>query len=121
MVSLWKIIIYVNWLLGNNIKKKKKKRFLVYLGFGPITWSANKQLWASFFQHLLSFGVTMSQPWLLLLILFSTAGLSTLKVDYRFIQEHVLRRDILVKYIATDDQLANAFTKSLPIARIQFL
>lgn len=34
---------------------------------------------ASFFQHLLSFGVTMSQPWLLPLIPFSTPKRSILK------------------------------------------
>ena len=36
-----------------------------------------------------------------------------IEVDYHFVQEKVLRRDLQIKYIATGDQLANVFTKSL--------
>ena len=36
-----------------------------------------------------------------------------IEVDYHFVQEKVLRRDLQIKYIAIGDQLANVFTKSL--------
>ena len=43
------------------------------------------------------------------------------EVDYHFVGEHVLCRDLQVKYIATRDQLADIFTKSLSTARFGFL
>ena len=36
-----------------------------------------------------------------------------IEVDYHFVQEKVLHRDLQIKYIATSDQLADVFTKSL--------
>ena len=37
-----------------------------------------------------------------------------IEVDYHFIQEKVLNRDMIIKYIFTLDQLADLFTKSIP-------
>lgn len=37
-----------------------------------------------------------------------------IEVDYHFICERVLRKDLQVRYITTDDQLADVLTKSLP-------
>ena len=39
------------------------------------------------------------------------------EVDYHFVHERVLRRDLQVHYMATGDQLADIFTKSLPSSR----
>ena len=44
-----------------------------------------------------------------------------MEVDYHFVQERVLRRDLQVKYIASRDQLADIFTKSLSSSRFVFL
>ena len=44
-----------------------------------------------------------------------------IEVDYHFICECVLRKDLQVRYITTNDQLADVFTKSLPTTRFQFL
>ena len=44
-----------------------------------------------------------------------------IEVDYHFFREQVFRRDLQVKYIATSDQLADVFTKSLPSSRFVFL
>ena len=44
-----------------------------------------------------------------------------LEVDYHFVCEKVLRRDLQVKYIAIGDQLANIFTKSLSTSQFVFL
>ena len=40
---------------------------------------------------------------------------------FHLIREHVLKKDLQVKYITTSDQLADVFTKSLFIARFQGL
>ena len=40
---------------------------------------------------------------------------------FHFIREHVLKKDLQIKYITTSDQLADVFTKSLFIARFQGL
>ena len=44
-----------------------------------------------------------------------------LEVDYHFVREKILRRDLQVKYIATGDQLANIFTKSLSTSQFVYL
>ena len=110
---------------------------MVYLGFGPITWSANKQFTVSrssieseyralastaaelcwLCQLLKDVGIFLSTPpkfWCdnvsALAIVFNPvfhARTKHIEGDYHFIQERVLCRDLLVKYIATDDQLAN--------------
>lgn len=43
------------------------------------------------------------------------------EVDYHFIREKVLSKHIMVQHIGTTDQLADIFTKVLPIARFQYL
>ncbi|XP_075655127.1 uncharacterized protein LOC142625334 [Castanea sativa] len=43
------------------------------------------------------------------------------EVDYHFVRERVLRCDLQVCYIATGDQLADIFTKSLSFSCFQFL
>ena len=42
-----------------------------------------------------------------------------IEVDYHFVREKVLNRDILLKFISTHDQAPDLFTKGLPSA--QFL
>lgn len=36
-----------------------------------------------------------------------------IEVDFNFIREKVVNKDILVKFLSTHDQLANVFTKGL--------
>ena len=43
------------------------------------------------------------------------------EVDYHFVREKVLHKDLQVKYISTSDQLADVFTKSLSTSRFIFL
>jgi hypothetical protein len=42
-----------------------------------------------------------------------------IEVDFHFVRERVLRKDLAVKFVSTIDQLADIFTKSLPTS--QFL
>jgi hypothetical protein len=44
-----------------------------------------------------------------------------IEVDYHFVREKVLNRDILLKFISTQDQVANLFTKGLSSAQFLFL
>jgi transposase InsO family protein len=44
-----------------------------------------------------------------------------IEVDYHFVREKVVNKDILVKFISTHDQLADVFTKGLTSARFCFL
>jgi hypothetical protein len=43
------------------------------------------------------------------------------EVDYHFIREKVINRDISIKYISTHDQPADIFTKGLSSTRFGFL
>lgn len=43
------------------------------------------------------------------------------EIDYHFIREKVLSKDILVQHVGSNDQLADIFTKPLPVARFLFL
>jgi hypothetical protein len=44
-----------------------------------------------------------------------------IEVDYHFIREKVLNRDILLKFISTQDQVADLFAKGLSSAQFLFL
>ena len=44
-----------------------------------------------------------------------------IEVDYHFVREKVLRRDVMLKFISTHDQLADLFTKGLPSPRFNWL
>ena len=124
---------------------------MVYLGFKTITWSAKKQdtvsrsstefeyralataaaelCWIR--QVLKDLGIFLSfPPKLWCDNVFALAIASNLvfhartkhvEVDNHFVRERILRRDLQVRYIATSDQLAEIFTKSLSSSRFQFL
>ena len=40
-----------------------------------------------------------------------------IEVDFHFVRERVLRKDLLVQFVSTLDQLADIFMKSLPTRR----
>ena len=44
-----------------------------------------------------------------------------IEVDYHFLCERVLKRDLLVKFISSYDQLVDIFTKGLPSPRFHWL
>ena len=41
-----------------------------------------------------------------------------IEVDFHFVQERVLRKDLEVKFASNIDQLTDIFTKSLPTQRL---
>jgi hypothetical protein len=44
-----------------------------------------------------------------------------IEIDYHFVREKVINRDIMLKFISTHDQFANVFTKRLSFARFFLL
>ena len=47
--------------------------------------------------------------------------MKNIEVDYHFIRDRVLRKNLQVKYISTNDQLSDIFTKTHPTTRFCFL
>ena len=114
------------------------------LGNSPITWSAKKQSVVSrsstkveyrFFaittielywlrMLLKDLGIYLYHPPILWCDNVSALALASnpifhartkhIEVDYHFVREKVLNRDMIIKYISTLNQLADLFTKSLP-------
>jgi hypothetical protein len=77
------------------------KEFRIYLASPPVLWCDNVSALA-----------LASNP-------IFHARTKHIEVDYHFVREKVLNRDIFLKFISTHDQVADLFTKGLPSA--QFL
>uniref|UniRef100_A0A2N9FT89 Reverse transcriptase Ty1/copia-type domain-containing protein n=1 Tax=Fagus sylvatica TaxID=28930 RepID=A0A2N9FT89_FAGSY len=123
---------------------------LVYLGSNPTTWSAKKQPTVSrssteskyrafaialaelcWIRTLLKdLGIYLSHPPLLWCDNVSALAIASnpvyhprtkhKEVDFQFVQERVLHKDMLIKFVSID-QLADIFTKSLPTQRFLHL
>ena len=116
---------------------------VVFLGNSPITWSAKKQLtvarssteakyralasaaaelcWIRMI--LKNLGVYLTLPPMLWYDNVSALALASspiflartkhIEVDYHYIKEKVLNKDLQINFISTHDQLADIFTKAL--------
>ena len=139
-----------DWV-GDPFDRCSTTGYIIYLGYNPITWSAKKQdtvsrpSTKSEYRALASIAVKLywlhqvlkdlglflpSPPKLWCDNVFALAIASNLvfnartkhvEVDYHFVHEKVLRCELQVKYIATGDQLADVFTKSVSTYHFLFL
>ena len=126
---------------------KSTSGLLVYLGSNPITWSTKKQLTVSrssteseyralalastelcwLYTLLKELGVFLLDAPILWCDNVSTLTIASnlvfhartkhIEVNFHFVHETVLRKDLSIKSVSTIDQLADIFTKSLPTHR----
>jgi transposase InsO family protein len=136
---------------GDPNDRRSTSGLLVYLGHNPITWSAKKQLTVSRssteaeYRALASasaevcwlrtlvkdLGLYLYDPPVLWCDNVSALAIASnpvfhartkhIEVDFHFIRERVLRKDLQVKFVSTVDQLADIFTKGLSSHRFQEL
>uniref|UniRef100_A0A2N9F808 Uncharacterized protein n=1 Tax=Fagus sylvatica TaxID=28930 RepID=A0A2N9F808_FAGSY len=132
---------------GDPDDRRSTSGFLVYLGNNAITWSAKKQPTVSrssteseyralaiasveicWIRTLLKdLCIYISDPPILWCDNVSALAIASnpvfhartkhIEVDFHFVRERVLRKDLVVKFVSTIDQLADIFTKSLPTHR----
>jgi hypothetical protein len=132
---------------GDPDDRRSTSGFLIYLGSNAITWSTKKQPTVSrssteseyralafasaelcWIRTLLKdLGIFISDTPILWCDNVSALAIASnpvfhartkhIEVDFHFVRERVLRKDLLVKFVSTVDQLADIFTMSLPTNR----
>ena len=136
---------------GDPVDRRSISGIVVFFGNCPITWSAKKQSTVSrssteaeyralastaaelyWIRMLLrDLGIFLSTPPLMWCDNVSALAIASnpvfhartkhIEVDYHFVREKVLRKDLMVKFISSNDQLADLFTKGLPSFRFHWL
>uniref|UniRef100_A0A2N9IRW5 Reverse transcriptase Ty1/copia-type domain-containing protein n=1 Tax=Fagus sylvatica TaxID=28930 RepID=A0A2N9IRW5_FAGSY len=129
---------------GDPVDRRSISSYVVFLGSTPITWVSKKQWTISRssmkaeYRSLTSaiaelywirmvlrdLGIFLSNTLVLWCDNLSALALASnpvfhartkhIEVDYHFVREKVVRRDVDVKFISTSDQLAEILTNSLP-------
>ena len=132
---------------GDPLDRKSITGMVVFLGHSPVTWSAKKQLTVarssteveyrdlsttaaelSWLRMILKdLGIFLSLPPMLWCDNVSALALASnpifhartkhIEVDYHYIREKVLSKELKVHFISTLDQLADIFTKALSSPR----
>jgi hypothetical protein len=136
---------------GDPCDRRSTSGIIVFLGNNPITWLAKKQHTVSrssteaeyrslasgaaelswIRQVLCDLGLFLPSAPLIWCDNTSALALASnpvfhgrtkhIEVDYHFIRERVVRGDLKLQFISTEDQLADVFTKALPSPRFHRL
>lgn len=139
-----------NWA-GDYLDRRSTSGYCLYLGSNLVAWSAKKQhivarssteaeyralaqtaAEVSWIQQLLvDLHVSVSMPHIIWCDNISAIALASnpifhartkhVEVDYHFIREKVLNKQVQVNHIGSLDQIADIFTKSLAVDRFLFL
>lgn len=120
------VLFFGNCLITWSAKKQRSSTEAKYRALAS---SATELYWICMFLH--DLGIFLSNPPLLWFDNVSALAIASnpvfhartkhIEVDYHFMREKVLRKDLLVKFISSHDQLANIFTKGLPFSRFHQL
>lgn len=109
-------------------KQKTVSRSSTYAEYMQLAYTAPELSWLSscfeicVFSYLrLLYGVIILLLLLLLPILFFNLRTKHLEVDYHYVREKVVRGELNVNYICSQDQVADLFTKSLNSSQFKTL
>uniref|UniRef100_A0A2N9EK04 Reverse transcriptase Ty1/copia-type domain-containing protein n=1 Tax=Fagus sylvatica TaxID=28930 RepID=A0A2N9EK04_FAGSY len=136
---------------GDPVDRRSTSGITVFLGNNPITWLSKKQHTVSrssteaeyrslatgaaelawLRQVICDLGLYLASAPIMWCDNTSALALASnpvfhgrtkhIEVDYHFIRERVVRGDICLQFISTNDQVADIFTKALPTPRFQRL
>lgn len=129
---------------GDQVKYASTTGFIIYLGTSPILWCSKKQScislstteaeyvamsdctrWVVYFMEMLAFAMfQVPRPCLLSDSVsaiklsensYDCKGSRHIKVRYHFVRDQVERNQLTIEYVKSEDNIADGFTKALPM------
>lgn len=134
---------------GNPCDKRSTSGFCLYLGSNLVSWTAKKQptvtrsstkaeyrsmaqaaaevSWLQMLLHDMRLTSSVPMLWCDNLSALSLASnpifhgrTKHIEIDYHFVREKVAAKHLLIRHVPSSDQIADVFTKALPVSRFLF-